>query len=157
MWESCDKNHGPDNFSMIFRFVTMENTTSVDVSTVFSKLATISVDYELFTYFDAGLMTFQRVSATFSVLGSLICILLNCRLLQCILTVSELKNLMFFPIGLQAGMSKIYGQLNCNEYGVRTFHPMTFQPMQFQTLHFNLLQFQPVVFSTFSKFDLIKF
>ena len=83
------------------------NTTASFIGSVFSELATISVDYEYFRQFDYGLKPFYLWSTIFAVFGSTTCLALNAYLIFCLFTVVDLKNLFFFPVGVQAAIDAI--------------------------------------------------
>ena len=91
---------------------TTSSSTTVFTNTprvweVFENLTTISVDYELTKYFDYGLQTFHALSTVFTIMGSFMCVVLNSLLIHCIFATPEFRNLLFFPIGLQAGMDVV--------------------------------------------------
>ena len=82
---------------------TVENSSYVpNMAVYFSSLSTITVDYILTTYYDSNFLSFYLWATLWSVLGSVICIVLNSLLIICVFTIDDFKNWVFFPVCLQA-------------------------------------------------------
>ena len=83
-----------------------ETTSSISPLT-FKPSPGYFVDYVLYRTYDSGIEEFHLWSTVFTVFGSVLCTVLNSYLIYCLVTVEDFKNLIFFPIGMQAAIDVI--------------------------------------------------